>query len=101
MPVTRRLCLKRFGSLLGATSAANLATGAQVSSSAESSKLAMPGPYRGKVVAVAHPGCITGGTYQAEPVRQMMRRGMAELRAAIGSKPGSCSCNLATWWASK
>jgi uncharacterized protein (DUF362 family) len=79
MPVTRRVCLKRLGSLLGATSAAHLATSAQVSSRAESSKLAMPGPYRGKVVAVEHPGCIADGKYQAEPVRQMMRRGMSEL----------------------
>jgi len=39
----------------------------------------MPGPFRGKVVSVEHPGSIVSGRYQAEPVRQMMRKGMTEL----------------------
>jgi uncharacterized protein (DUF362 family) len=43
------------------------------------SRLAMPGLYRGRVVAVSHPAAIVSGAYQAEPVRQMMRRGMREL----------------------
>jgi uncharacterized protein (DUF362 family) len=56
-----------------------LAQAAQAASSAPLSKLAMPGPYRGRVVAVEHSGSIDGGKYQAEPVRAMMRRGMSEL----------------------
>ena len=42
----------------------------------------MPGPFPGRVVAVEHPGCITANVYQAEPVRQMMRRGITELTHA-------------------
>jgi uncharacterized protein (DUF362 family) len=64
-------------------SAARLVSGAQVSSKAEQTKLSMPGLYRGKVIAVRHPGCIVSGAYQAEPVQQMIRRGMQEL---TGSK---------------
>ena len=58
---------------------------AQVSSKADSSKLAMPGLFRGRVVAVEHPGCIIAGRYQAEPVQQMMRKGMRELTGADAS----------------
>ena len=36
----------------------------------------MPGPFPGRVVAVEHPGCIAQQHYQAEPVRQMMEKGM-------------------------
>jgi len=42
----------------------------------------MPGPYPGRVVAVEHPGCIVANNYQAEPVRQMMQRGIRELTGA-------------------
>jgi uncharacterized protein (DUF362 family) len=79
MNCTRRTCLN---TVAGALSAAPLALAAQVSSKAERSKLAMPGLYRGKVVAVEHPGSIVSGKYQAEPVRAMMRRGMEELTGA-------------------
>jgi hypothetical protein len=34
------------------------------------------------VVAVEHPGSIISNTYQAEPVRQMMRKGISELTGA-------------------
>lgn len=71
-----------FAGILAGMTTARLALGAQVSSKAESSKLAMPGPWRGRVVSVRHPGSISGGKYQAEPVRQMMRRGMMELTGA-------------------
>ena len=47
-----------------------------------SSKLGIPGPYPGRVVAVSHPGSIISDKYQAEPVRQMMERGMLELTHA-------------------
>ena len=46
------------------------------------SGLGIPGPYRGRVVEVHHPGCIAGGKYQAGPIEQMVHRGMTELTAA-------------------
>jgi len=86
MPLTRRHCLKTFASTFGmavtAGSAASRILAAQVSSKADSSKLAMPGLFRGRVVAVEHPGCIIAGRYQAEPVQQMMHKGMTELTGA-------------------
>jgi hypothetical protein len=42
----------------------------------------MPGSFPGRVVAVEHPGCIVANNYQAEPVRQMMQRGIRELTGA-------------------
>lgn len=42
----------------------------------------MPGAFRGRVIAVSHPGCYTANAYQPEPVQQMMRRGMKELTGA-------------------
>lgn len=49
---------------------------------AATSKLGIPGPYPGRVVEVHHPGCISSGVYQAEPVKAMMRKGMMELTGA-------------------
>ncbi|MGE5645758.1 MAG: DUF362 domain-containing protein [Acidobacteriota bacterium] len=57
---------------------------AQVSSKADASRLAIPGLYRGRVVAVSHPASIVSGRYQAGPVKEMMRRGMAGLTGAGG-----------------
>ena len=89
MPLTRRHCLKTFagtfGMALAAVSSASRMFAAQVSSKADSSKLALPGLFRGRVVAVEHPGCIIAGRYQAEPVQQMMRKGMTELTGADAS----------------
>lgn len=45
-------------------------------------KLGLPGPFRGRVIAVEHPASIVSGVYQREPVRDMMRRGMMELTGA-------------------
>jgi uncharacterized protein (DUF362 family) len=70
---TRRRGLKAVGAL---------ALGSQVSSRADASKLAMPGLYRGRVVAVENPASIVSGAYQAEPIRQMMRKGMEQLTGA-------------------
>jgi uncharacterized protein (DUF362 family) len=39
----------------------------------------MPGPFRGKVVEVAHPGSVVDGKVNREAVREMMRRGMLGL----------------------
>jgi uncharacterized protein (DUF362 family) len=48
----------------------------------ENARLGIPGPYPGRVVAVHHDNSIVGNQYQAEPVRQMMERGMLELTHA-------------------
>jgi uncharacterized protein (DUF362 family) len=49
---------------------------------AESTAPGIPGPYRGRVVAIHHDSSIVEDQYQAGPVRQMMERGMAELTQA-------------------
>jgi uncharacterized protein (DUF362 family) len=57
---------------------------AQISSKADSSKLAMPGLYRGRVIAVENPASVVSGQFQGEPIRQMIRKGMAELTGTDG-----------------
>jgi uncharacterized protein (DUF362 family) len=85
---TRRHCLGAMGGTLmtavGGPLTASRALAAQVSSKADASKLAMPGLFRGRVVAVEHPGCILEGRYQAEPIQQMMRKGMTDLTGTSG-----------------
>src|SRR2546423_15690839 len=82
--LTRRTCLKTIGGGLAAIAAAGSerASAAQTHSKVEPSKLAMPGPYRGRVAAVESPGAILSGKYQPENIRTMMRRGMVELTGA-------------------
>ena len=88
MKFSRRECLKAIGCgatlAFGAGRAKPLAHAASTQSKAEPSKLAMPGPYRGRVVAVQNPAVLVSGQYQAEAVRQMMRLGMKELTGADG-----------------
>src|SRR5437868_10773552 len=71
---TRRSCLKTLGAALAA----------QVGSAADSGKLAMPGLYRGRVVAVENPASIVSGQFQREPIHQMIRKGMGELTNTDG-----------------
>ncbi len=71
MPMARRQFLS--GSLMA---------GVAYSRSAEGSKLGIPGPYRGRVAAVEHPGSVIQGKYQREAVRAMLGRGMMELTGA-------------------
>jgi len=66
----------------GAASLRQLAFSAQTSSRSDASPLAMPGPYRGRVVAIEHPGSIVSGTFYREPIRQMIQRGIMELTGA-------------------
>ncbi len=82
--ISRRTCLKAIGGGLAAAAAApkDFALAAQTVSKSDSSKLAMPGPFRGRVVAVANPAVISAGKYQAEAVGVMMRRGMTDLTGA-------------------
>lgn len=76
MKWTRRECLRTAAGAFGA----GLIT--RASSKADTSKLAMPGPYRGRVVSVENPGSIVNGAFQADPIREMMRRGMKDLTGA-------------------
>jgi len=62
--------------------AGSFALAARTQSKSEPSKLAMPGPYRGRVIAVQNPAVLVSGHYQAEAVRHMMRRAMKELVGA-------------------
>ena len=87
MSFTRRECLKSVGgglAAIAATNVQNFALLAQTSSKAERSPLAMPGPYRGRVVAVENPASIISGSYKAEAIQQMMRQGMTNLTGADG-----------------
>jgi uncharacterized protein (DUF362 family) len=77
--VTRR---RWFADAFAGVTAAQLAAGAQTGGRAERSKLTMPGPYRGRVVAVSHPASIVSGKFGAEPVAQMIDRGLRELTGA-------------------
>lgn len=52
------------------------------SSAARITNLGIPGPYPGRVIAVEHSGCIVSDVYQAQPVRQMVERGMTTLTGA-------------------
>lgn len=58
--------------------------GAAFPARAATGRIGIPGPFPGRVAAVTHPASIVKGAYQAEPVRQMMRRGMMELTGADG-----------------
>jgi uncharacterized protein (DUF362 family) len=62
--------------------AGSLLPSTRVFSKPSSSKLGIPGPYRGRVVAVQHPRSILSGRFQPEPVREMMHKGMLELTGA-------------------
>ena len=71
MPASRRGLLK---AALAAPVFSGMAPGA--------TKPGIPGPFRGRVVEVHHPGSILAGEYQATPVRAMLRKGMTELTGA-------------------
>ena len=58
---------------------------AQESGSGAAGRLGIPGPYPGRVAAIHHPGSMVSGAYQAEPVEQMIDRGMRELTGADGA----------------
>ncbi len=77
MHISRRALLE-YAAMAGAAALG------QVHSKAATSKPGMPGPFPGLVVGVEHPGSILNGAYQAEPVRQMMEKGMTALSGAPG-----------------
>jgi len=83
MRINRREYLKAIGGgVAAAVSAKSAALAARSESKADASKLRMPGPYPGRVVAVENPAVLVSGQYQAGAVQQMMRRGMMELTGA-------------------
>ncbi len=88
MRFDRRECLGAMTAgvtaALAAGSTKALAFAARSESKAEGSKLAMPGLYRGRVIAVQNPAVLVSGQYQAEEVSKMMRLGMTELTGADG-----------------
>jgi hypothetical protein len=88
MMTSRRDYLKAVSKGLAAAVVAEgakpFALAARTESKADSSKLAMPGLFPGRVVAVENPAVLVSGEYQAEAVRRMMRRGMMELTGADG-----------------
>ncbi|MCB1018783.1 MAG: DUF362 domain-containing protein, partial [Acidobacteria bacterium] len=55
---------------------------AAASGSSSAKKLGIPGPYPGRVVEVYHSGSIIGDEFQAEPLEQMLDKGMMELTHA-------------------
>jgi Domain of unknown function (DUF362) len=59
-----------------------VAGGAAVRSAGALETLGIPGPYRGKVVGVTDGRCLSGGSYQAKPIHEMLNRGMCELTGA-------------------
>ncbi|PYV35884.1 MAG: hypothetical protein DMG22_00925 [Acidobacteria bacterium] len=86
MNFSRRQCLKAMSAGLAAGaalgSARQLAVASRSESKSEAGSLRMPGPYRGRVAAIENTAVLVSGQYQAEQVRQMMRRGMMELTGA-------------------
>ena len=77
----------RRGFLAASVAAAAVACGkraeqASAPAAASQSKLGIPGPYPGRVVEVHHPGSIIEGAFQAEPLEQMLDKGMMELTHA-------------------
>ncbi len=77
---TRREWL--VGAVAAGLTVRQLALSARASSSTPASPLGLPGLHPGRVVAVSHPQSIVDGRYQAEPITQMVRRGMLELTGA-------------------
>ena len=62
-----------------ALSLPKLVNAAQVSGKSAKAKLGMPGLYPGRVVSVAHPGCIVGGEFRRDPINRMLDEGMKRL----------------------
>lgn len=87
MKFGRRECLKAISGGLAAAAVGKAkarAFAASAESKANSSPLAMPGPYRGRVVAVQNPAVLVSGKYQAAEIQQMVRLGMTNLTGTDG-----------------
>ncbi len=73
--------LSRREALSGLVAGSLLAT-VKAFSKPSSTKLGIPGPYRGRVIAVRHSGSLVSSRFDAENVRKMMYKGMLELTGA-------------------
>ena len=74
--ITRR---EWMGGALAGVTMLQLACSTKSSGAAEATRLSMPGLFRGRVVEVTHPAQLVSGVFQGEPIRAMMRSGMAQL----------------------
>ncbi len=86
-PIDRRdfLTASLTASLAAVTAACgerDASTPTSAAGGAANSKLGIPGPYPGRVVAVHHPGSIIDDAFQAEPISDIIDRGMMELTHA-------------------
>ena len=64
---------------VGLTSGRIDPAGAATAGGAKPDSLLMPGPFRGKVVEIAHPGSVVDGRVNRDAVRAMVSRGMLDL----------------------
>lgn len=80
--VSRRTCLQKVTGGMAALAARAVGAAAETGTGTPPSKLAIPGLYRGRVVAVRGETSIASGAYQPETIRRMLHRGMTELTGA-------------------
>ncbi len=87
-PTTRRVFVG--GVLAGAAGGAAISSGIHrlvgrsapslsEASASGAAELGIPGPYPGRVIEVAHGGCVAGGRRDRETIAAMVGRGMSEL----------------------
>jgi uncharacterized protein DUF362 len=81
MITTRRTFLENSAAA-GALALIRSSLGKARAGAESAAQLGIPGPYRGRVIAVSHPGSIVSGAYQAEPIQRMFEKGMMELTGA-------------------
>src|SRR5262245_39575196 len=77
---TRRTFLSTVA--MGALSLPRLASAAALVSKTNRTRLGMPGPHPGRVVAVPHPACIVDGKFRRNAINEMIEEGMIELTGA-------------------
>jgi len=77
--ISRRGCLRAAAA---GAAASQISLAAQSVSKTATNKLGMPGLFRGRVIAVSHPASIVSGAFGAEPIQQMLAKGMMELTGA-------------------
>jgi uncharacterized protein (DUF362 family) len=75
--MNRREWMTRVGAGIGAH---------QIAALRAQTATGMPGPYRGKVVAVEHPAAVAGGAHNQAAVKQMFDAGMRQLTGAESAR---------------
>lgn len=79
-----RAAAAAFGATLLEGTSRTSAEEAGAGPQADALPLGIPGPYPGRVIEVHHPGSVVQRRVQRGPVRDMVRRGIAELTGAPG-----------------